>query len=325
MGNPFKISVIVPVYNAGEKLISNIESLINQSIGNLEIIVVNDASTDNSGSVIDHLALLYSNIIPVHFEENKGVHEARLAGLKKSTAPWIGFMDADDFARPKMFETLYVSAINQKVDIVICGSDRVSEIRKVIAPKLRFKRSERVDKDVFERFCRFEFGTGMLWNKLFKRSVIEPWFDMSFPWRQSINEDLILNIGCFYKAKSIYLCKDVLHEYVLNQSSVTSTISKEKAFVNTYRAAALAITFYNELGEATILRVIDLYRTQLSWANYRIDSLDSIIGYNEDLKEAVELIFKVNPAYLALLTARQESLIVSARVAIRSLIQRCLP
>src|SRR5690606_14672731 len=159
-----KVSVIVPVFNCGASLAASIESLINQSLKNIEIIIVNDASSDNTAVVIDRLAQSTPNIIPIHLLENKGVHEARLAGLKKSTAPWIGFMDADDFVRPMMFETMLAAAIQYDVDIVVCGADRVTEQRKVIAPKLRFKRSNKVDEDIFQRFCAFEFGTGMLWN-----------------------------------------------------------------------------------------------------------------------------------------------------------------
>lgn len=319
-----KVSVIVPVFNAGEKLVPSIESLLNQTLKDIEIIIVNDASTDNSGSVIDQLAKEYANIVPVHFPENKGVHEARLAGLKKSTAPWVGFLDADDFARSNMFETLLSAAVDNDVDIVVCGSDRVTEQRKVIAPKLRFRRSEKVDDNVFERFCAFEFGTGMLWNKLFRRSVIEPWFGLHFPWRQSINEDLILNIGCFYNAKSVYLCKDSLHEYVLHQASVTFMASPEKAYVNTYRAAALAVNLCSELGDDALPKVIDLYRTQLSWKDYQIGNVASIMGYDAELKEAVKLISETQPAALALLAARQRPLLVGARLAVKSLIHRGL-
>lgn len=319
-----KVSVIVPVFNAGEKLVPSIESLLNQTLKDIEIIIVNDASTDNSGSVIDQLAKENTNIVPVHFSENKGVHEARLAGLKNSTAPWIGFLDADDFARPNMFETLLSAAVENDVDIVVCGSDRVTEQRKVIAPKLRFRRSEKVGENVFERFCAFEFGTGMLWNKLFRRSVIEPWFGLHFPWRQSINEDLILNIGCFYKARSVYLCKDSLHEYVLHQASVTSMASPEKAYVNTYRAAALAVNLCSELGDDALPKVIDLYRKQLSWGDYQIGNVASILDYDAELKEAVKLISETQPAALALLAARQRPPLVGARLAVKSLIHRGL-
>src|SRR5690554_2423241 len=155
-----KVSVIVPVFNAGEKLLPSIESLLNQTLKDIEIIMVNDASTYNSGSVIDSLAKENANIVPIHLFENKGVHEARLVGLKRSTAPWIGFLDADDFARPNMFETLLSAAEETDVDIVVCGCDRVTEQRKVIAPKLRFGRSQKIESNIFKRFCAFDFGTG---------------------------------------------------------------------------------------------------------------------------------------------------------------------
>lgn len=314
-----KISVIVPVFNAGSKLVPSIESLLNQTQKDLEIIIVNDASTDNSGAVIDQFAQANSNIVPVHFSENKGVHEARLAGLKKSIAPWIGFLDADDFARPNMFAVLHIAAIDQDVDIVICGSDRVTEERKIIAPKLRFKRSEKVGKDVFERFCRFDFGTGMLWNKLFKRSVIEPWFDLHFPWRQSINEDLLLNIGCFYRAKSIFLLQDVLHEYVLVDDSVTTKMNNSWAYVETFRAYVLAIICYKKLGPNAISPIIDMYRTQIGWGCYSLLKSNSLADYEERLEEAVQVLCSENPYALAAIVARQQPSVVGARLAIKSL------
>ena len=318
------ISVIVPVFNAGNKLIPSIESLLSQTFDDLEIIIVNDASTDNSAEVIDQLAQANSHIVPVHFAENKGVHEARLAGLNKSTAPWIGFLDADDFARPNMFAAMHAAAIDQGVDIVVCGTDRVTEQRKVIAPKLRFKRSEKVDKDVFERFCAFDFGTGMLWNKLFRRSVIEPWFDLHFPWRQDINEDLLMNIGCFYMARSVYLCEGRLHEYVLNKSSVTSNATNAKSYVKTYRGAALAVSSYSRLGAEVVTKIIDMYRTQLSWGDYQIEDVASIMAFEKELEEAVALIASVRPSALALLTARHRPVLVGARLALKSLIHRIM-
>src|SRR5690554_4033742 len=212
-----KVSVIVPVFNAGEKLAPSIESLLNQTLKDIEIIIVNDASTDNSGSVIDQLAKENANIAPVHFSENKGVHEARLAGLKIASAPWIGFLDADDFARPGMFAALFNAAEDNYVDIVVCGWQRVASNRRPVKGKLRFSRDSKVDRNVFERFCQFEFGTGMLWNKLYRREIILTYAGMSFPWRQRINEDLLLNIGCFSEAGSVFLLKDVLYEYVCHE------------------------------------------------------------------------------------------------------------
>lgn len=314
-----RVSVIVPVFNAGEKLVPSIESLLNQTLKNIEIILVNDNSTDDSGEIIDRLAKGSASITPLHLPENRGVHEARLAGLKLSTASWIGFLDADDFARPGMFEIMLAAAEENDADIVVCGSDRVTTQRKVISPKLRFPHSEKVSVEVFGRFCKFDFGTGMLWNKLFKRSVIEPWFDLHFPWRQSINEDLLLNIGCFYNAGSVYLLNKQLHEYVLDDSSVTSRMQKSWAFVETFRAYALAVTCYKELSEEAIMEIIDLYRTQIGWGSYQVDVASMLTKYREQLEEATYLLCKESPYALAAIVARKQNTAVGIRLAIKSI------
>lgn len=314
-----KVSVIVPVFNAGEKLVSSIESLLNQALKDIEIVIVNDASVDNSGSIIDQLAKEHTNIVPVHLSENKGVHEARLAGLKKSTAPWIGFLDADDFARPNMFSKMYAAAVDHRVDIVVCGSDRVNEQRKFVATKLQFNRSEKIDVNVFERFCAFEFGTGMLWNKLFKRSVIEPWFDLHFPWQQSINEDLILNIGCFHNAESVYLLKEKLYEYVVSEGSVTTEMKKCWAYSETFRAYVLAVTSYQALGMNAVSHIVDMYRAQLSWGSYQIDSMNELSRYHAKLAEATMYLAHRAPFALAAISARKPQTMVGGRLALISL------
>ena len=310
--------MIVPVFNAGNRLVPSVESLLEQTLKDIEIIIVNDASTDNSSAVIDQLARDNCNIKYVHFAENNGVHEARLAGLKESTAPFIGFLDSDDFARLNMFEFMHSAAVKNGVDIVVCGSDRVTEQRDIIEPKLRFKRSEKIEKDVFERFCAFDFGTGMLWNKLFRRSIIEPWFELHFPWRQSINEDLLLNIGCFYNAKSIFLLSDTLHEYVFDTGSVTSKMKNNWAYTEIFRAYALAVTLYQHLGAHTLAHIIYMYRTQLTWGNYQLANSDELTAYKDKLNEATCWLFDKNPYALAAISARKNPSNIGARLAIRS-------
>lgn len=319
-----KVSVIVPVFNAAESLEKSIDSLLKQTLNDLEIVIINDASTDNSRTLIDNLAKENKQIVAVHFNENKGVHEARLAGLRVAAGDWIGFLDADDFARPRMFQTMFNEATRRKVDIVICGSFRVTQERKMISTKLVFKHAEKVDSKVFEKFCRFEFGTGMLWNKLYARDLIVPYADMHFPWRQNINEDLLLNIGCFHDAGSIFLSNEVLHEYVYSGQSVTSTVDNAKAYVNTYRAFALAVHFYYILGSDSFDKVIEMYRVQFSWSDYSIDDLSKIATYKNELEEASYLIFSSYPMAFPLLSARKEPAKVSAKNAMRILVKKVL-
>lgn len=311
-----KVSIIVPVFNAGEGLRQSINSLLNQTLYDLQIVVINDASTDSSAAIINELASENDRIVAIHFDKNKGVHEARLAGLEVASGSWIGFLDADDFARPEMFQTMFNDALQQNVDIVICGSFRVTSERKKISPKLVFKHAKKIDSKVFEKFCRFEFGTGMLWNKLYAREVIIPYKDMHFPWRQNINEDLLLNIGCFYNSKSVYISNKILHEYVYNKSSVTSTADNSKSYVNTIRAFALAVKFYSCLGKESFENIVDMYRTQLSWGDYSIDKIKEISAYKDELEEASILIYSVYPIALSLLTARHRSVKIGAKQAL---------
>ena len=93
---PPEVSVIVPVYNGEERLVPCIRSLLDQQNVALEIVLINDASTDGTRRLIDALAQDHAAIVPVHLPRNGGVHEARITGLKYARAPWIGFMDADD-------------------------------------------------------------------------------------------------------------------------------------------------------------------------------------------------------------------------------------
>lgn len=316
------VSVIVPVFNAGDGLEASLQSLLDQTLKNIEIIVVNDASTDRSAETISRLESENGNILAIHLAENQGVHEARLAGLKKASAPWIGFLDADDFARPTMFEAMHRAAEKHDVDIVVCGSYRVTKERKPVAPKIRFKSSKKIASKVFEKFSRFEFGTGSLCNKLYHREVMVPYADMHFPWRQNLNEDLLLNIGCFYKAESVYVTHEVLHEYVLNESSVTSTTNNAKAYVYMYRAYALAVSSFSELGGDVIVRIINMYRAQLSWSSYIVADARDIEGYEEELKEATELIYRSYPLALALLPSRQPPARVGAKVALKALARK---
>lgn len=321
--NPL-VSVIVPVYNSGQELVVHIESLLDQSLKNIEIIIVNDGSSDDTREVIEKLANKHTSIVTVHLDTNKGVHEARLAGLKKSSASWIGFMDADDFVRPNMYSKMLATGEKHHVDIVVCSCDRVDENRKFVRSKLKFKKSKRVENDIFTKFCRFEFGTGMLCNKLYKREIIEPYFDLHYPWRQTMNEDLLLNMGFFSKAESIYLVSNSLYDYVVNAKSVTSTTNSVDAFVEHYRAFALAMSIFPTFNEKFQKNIIDMYRTQLSRSEYYVLNLNDVTKHNDKIIEAVDLIYDYNPLALAMLSSHKPLSLVGVRLATKSIYYKCV-
>lgn len=118
----YKISVIIPVYNAEKYLKTAIESVINQTIGfeNIELIIVNDNSKDNSKKIIDEYCEKYENIIGIHLPENSGFcGRPRNVGMEVSTAPYLVFLDADDEYLPNAFELYYDTITREKSDLVM--------------------------------------------------------------------------------------------------------------------------------------------------------------------------------------------------------------
>tara|TARA_R110002072_G_scaffold288013_3_gene454007 strand:+ start:1084 stop:2088 length:1005 start_codon:yes stop_codon:yes gene_type:complete len=299
-----KISVIVPVYNAVGTLERSVRSLIEQTLADIEIIIVNDASIDGSGNIISALADECHNLIVIDLPENQGVHRARMVGLEAATTPWVGFLDADDFARPTMYEEMYSAGIEKGVDVVACGSYRVTADRKILSAKIRYDRNRIVTENIFLRFCEFEFGTGILWNKLYRRALVTPVANLQFPWRQDINEDLIFSIGVFSEASSLYLMKAMLHEYALEEKSATATIGKADAFVEIYRAFAVALSVYEGLGEEVLAAISSLYRRQLEFPAYQLKSLEDLHEHKEKLQEATDMVVQCYPIGLAVIAAR---------------------
>lgn len=117
-----KISIIVPVYNAREHLSTCLDSLVSQTLKDIEIIIIDDCSTDNSYSLIKEYANKYPNIRAYHNERNLGQGATRNIGLKLSRGEYIGFVDSDDYINPQMFESMYQETINyNKPDIITTG------------------------------------------------------------------------------------------------------------------------------------------------------------------------------------------------------------
>ena len=126
-----KVSVIVPVYNVEKYLSKCLDSLVNQTLKDIEIIVVNDGTKDNSQSIIDKYTKKYSKKIKSYIKENGGLSSARNYGLKYAKGEYISFIDSDDYVDLQMFEKMYNEAINHKFDIVVCDTINVYEDKEV--------------------------------------------------------------------------------------------------------------------------------------------------------------------------------------------------
>ena len=121
-----KVSVIVPVYNVEDYLEKCLNSLVNQTLKEIEIIVVNDGTPDNSQEIIDKYAKKYKNI-KAYIKENGGLSDARNYGIKKAKGEYIAFVDSDDYVTKDMYEKMYQKAKSGNFDIVVCNSINVYE------------------------------------------------------------------------------------------------------------------------------------------------------------------------------------------------------
>ena len=119
-----KVSIIVPVYNVETYLAKCLDSLVNQTLKDIEVIVVNDGSPDNSEKIIDKYTKKYSNI-KGYIKENGGLSDARNYGLKKAHGEYVLFVDSDDYIDSQMVEKMYHQAIKNKLDVVVCDTINV--------------------------------------------------------------------------------------------------------------------------------------------------------------------------------------------------------
>ena len=120
-----KVSVIVPVYNVEKYLEKCLESLVNQTLKEIEIIVVNDGTKDNSGEIINKYVKKYPNKVKGYTKENGGLSSARNYGLQYATGEYIAFVDSDDWVDLDMYEKMYHKAIQESLDVVVCDTINV--------------------------------------------------------------------------------------------------------------------------------------------------------------------------------------------------------
>ena len=159
-----KISVIVPVYNAEEYLEQCLDSIVNQTLDDIEIICVNDGSKDSSLAILKEYSCKYSNIKVIN-QKNYGIIGARISGFKNATGEYIGWVDNDDFIELNMYEKLYNTTKKGEADIVICNYDFYPHS---ISTKEKWFREYKGKMD-----WHFISHNGLLWNKIVKRQLLE--------------------------------------------------------------------------------------------------------------------------------------------------------
>lgn len=220
-----KISIIIPVYNCEKYVASCLDSILNQTWKDYEIIIINDGSTDSSGKICDEYAQRDKRITVIH-QENQGVSHARNNGLLRAKGDVVSFIDSDDTLDKEMYEILINAMEEYGVDIAHCGYKHVvrDEIRLVHDTKRVLVQES---KDAIECLISGRFFGGGLWNKLFKRELLD---GIYFRDNLKINEDILFNYEVFSKARKLVFIDYALYNYIarFDSSAVFRTDDEKK-------------------------------------------------------------------------------------------------
>lgn len=211
------ISLVIPAYNVASYLSDSIDSAIHQDYANLEIIVINDGSTDRTADIIDHYAARDSRIRPIH-QGNAGIMAVRHRAIEMATGDYLCFLDGDDLLTPKAISTLYEAMQCSSADIV-CGD----EIR--VGKDYRQRWSECwegiIDGATFLRYQLTNRMEGFLHAKLYKRVLFE---GLEYPPEISLAEDKYINIQIATRKPTVLHIPFVAYQYVKRQESVSHRI-----------------------------------------------------------------------------------------------------
>jgi len=219
------ISIIVPVYNVREYLDRCIESIVHQTYRELEIILVDDGSTDDSGSICDQWAEKDSRIQVIH-KPNGGLSDARNAGLREARGEMIGFVDSDDYIHREMFSRLLEIMRREGSDIVECEMQRFFESSDVVteiqpAEIRTYDNHGAVEQLLLERWFHHTAPT-----KVYRRSTVKGiLFETG-----KINEDVLWSYRAFHKANKVTYTGEPLYYYYQRMGSIMNTAYTEKRF-----------------------------------------------------------------------------------------------
>lgn len=218
------ISIIIPIYNMEQFLERCLDSIVNQTYTSLEIILVNDGSTDSSGDICDAYAHNDSRI-KVISQVNAGVSAARNAGLNVATGEYISFIDPDDYIKVNAYETLIPYLNNNTIDILRFNANRKGEILNRLPFEGEYA-GKRFEEEVLlpmigsEKFGGM-FILGVLWIHLFKREIIEK-NHIRFNKELRRCEDRLFTITCMLHADKMFFSDDILYHYQVNDESLSN-------------------------------------------------------------------------------------------------------
>lgn len=226
----FELSIIVPVYNVEKYLPICLDSIINQTFKNWELIIVDDASTDNSSEIICAYASKYNNITPIFLEHNTGVGNARNRGMEIAKGHYIGFVDADDWIDLNFYKNLVKSIIKDNSEIAVCGVKTEYLNAKCSSYRYKYMDPHCIDHNYALRLLANsqnidQFISPIVPNKIYSTSFLKE-YNLLFDPSRSFQDDFF-TFFCLVYANKISLVPEAYYHYFQRPNSITHIFSKQ--------------------------------------------------------------------------------------------------
>lgn len=251
-----KVSVIVPVYNVEKELERCLNSLVKQTLKEIEIIVINDESPDQSNLIMHRFAQKYTMIRPVYLEKNRGPGGARNQGISLAQGEYIAFIDGDDYVTPEYLEKLYNKAVNTGSDIVYSGFLAVNQNGDILKQRMLVSPEQAgVLANKATRMILFE--DFYVWGKIIKKNLIIE-HEITFP-ENKLYEDIPFSRICFLYANKIDAINECLYYYTQREASTMHQTNNPSLF----HEAEMALLFYEECAKRGFL---DKYPNEIKGA-----------------------------------------------------------
>lgn len=241
-----KLSVIVPVYNVEKYLRKCLDSLVNQTFHDMEIIIVNDGSPDKSQEIIEEYDKKYP-FVKAFVKENGGLSDARNYGIARAQGEYLAFVDSDDYVEPTMYETMYTKAVSGNFDMVVCDFEEIYSDHTVNGTSRLeddLKNAEEVKKHMKDIYPS-------AWNKIYRRNLFEKIQFKKNVWF----EDVELMYRMLPYIRSIGVVQQAFYKYVQREGSISKSnderiyhcVDNWNGIVEFYKENQLYESFYKEL------------------------------------------------------------------------------
>ena len=294
-----KVSVIIPIYNREKYLNRCLDSVLNQTYSNIEVICVDDKSTDDSLRVCRDYQRKDNRVKVVALEKNGGVSNARNTGIKNASGEWIAFVDSDDTIEREMLSEMIKAAVKTGVDVVLSDLDMFSggksqNMKISIDPERIYHKSE-IHDSILPRFTydgSDNLGLFAFSTKLYKKSIIAN-NHISFDTSIAYEEDKLFVIEVLANCNSLYYIPKAYYKYDTSSGGLYSAFS-EKAwtwYVNSYYKFKKLIDDY-QIENANLKYLADSFIYNITWFLYRSQRIDNA-KHRRELQRTVILDEKV--------------------------------